>query len=91
MRARFRFGVLGVVSMLIASNGAVSAQSPAPPPLPVSAARNGFTPEQARDIRNRYSYTQVISAGDVSLFHFLNLNVWLPTVTVARSGRARKA
>jgi CubicO group peptidase (beta-lactamase class C family) len=56
------------------------------PLWPVSIARDGFTPEQIRDVRSRYSYTQVISAGDVSLFHFLNLNVWLPTATIARSG-----
>jgi CubicO group peptidase (beta-lactamase class C family) len=54
--------------------------------LPVSVARNGFTPEQARSLRDRYSYVEVISAGDVSLFHFLNLNVWLPTAQIARTG-----
>jgi CubicO group peptidase (beta-lactamase class C family) len=55
-------------------------------PLPVSVARNGFTPEQARSLRDRYSYVEVISAGDVSMFHFLNLNVWLPTAQIARTG-----
>jgi CubicO group peptidase (beta-lactamase class C family) len=53
---------------------------------PVAIARTGFTPSQAREFRERYSYEQVISAGDVSLFHFLNLGIWLPTATVSRHG-----
>ncbi len=64
----------------------VNAQAQAQTPWPVSVSRDGFTPEQVRDVRSRYSYTQVISAGNVSLFHSLNLNVWLPTATIARSG-----
>ncbi len=63
-----------------------AAQAPPGAPLPVSAARNGFTPEQARALRDRYSYVELISAGDVSLFHFLNLSVWLPTAQIARKG-----
>ena len=54
--------------------------------LPVNIARNGFTPLQSKHLRNRYTYEQVISAGDVSLFHFLNLGLWLPTVIVPRRG-----
>lgn len=56
------------------------------PKIPVSAARAGFTPQQARELRARYSYKEVISAGDVSLFHFLNLGIWLPTAPVVREG-----
>jgi len=56
------------------------------PKIPVSAARAGFTPEQARELRARYSYEEAISAGDVSLFHFLNLGIWLPTAPVVRQG-----
>ena len=56
------------------------------PKIPVAAARAGFTPEQARDLRARYSYEEAISAGDVSLFHFLNLGIWLPTAPVVREG-----
>ena len=54
--------------------------------IPVAVARAGFTPAQARDLRARYSYEAVISAGDVSLFHFLNLGIWLPTAPVVREG-----
>ena len=56
------------------------------PKIPVAAARAGFTPEQARELRARYSYKEAISAGDVSLFHFLNLGIWLPTAPVVREG-----
>jgi CubicO group peptidase (beta-lactamase class C family) len=54
--------------------------------IPVAAARDGFTPALARELRSRYSYGEVISAGDVSLFHFLNLGIWLPTAAVSRQG-----
>jgi CubicO group peptidase (beta-lactamase class C family) len=54
--------------------------------VPVATARDGFTPAEATALRNRYSYEQVISAGDVSLFHFLNLGLWLPTAIVSRQG-----
>ncbi len=45
-----------------------------------------FMPSQAKKFRDRYSYEQVISAGDVSLFHFLNVGIWLPTAIVSRQG-----
>lgn len=82
MRNVVRAGLAGLALV----SAAVGAGAQAPAPLPVSAAKNGFTPEQVREIRDRYSYLEVISAGDVSLFHFLNLNIWLPTAKVARSG-----
>jgi hypothetical protein len=58
--------------------------------VPIATARSGFTPSQLKDIRGRYSYSQGISAGDVSLFHFLNLGVWLPTAIVSRQGNVGK-
>jgi CubicO group peptidase (beta-lactamase class C family) len=58
-------------------------------PLPggtLAQARAGFTPEQARDFRQRFSPEELISAGDVALFHFIDLGLWLETVIAARSG-----
>jgi CubicO group peptidase (beta-lactamase class C family) len=52
----------------------------------VATARQGFTPAMAKELRDRYSYGNAISAGDVSLFHFLNLGIWLPTAIVSRQG-----
>jgi CubicO group peptidase (beta-lactamase class C family) len=52
----------------------------------VATAQAGLTPSKTNEFRNRYSYEQVISAGDVSLFHFLNLGIWLPTAIVSRQG-----
>jgi CubicO group peptidase (beta-lactamase class C family) len=59
------------------------------PPLPYGAlaeARSGFTPEQARDLRKRFSPKELISAGDVALFHFIDMGLWLETAIVARRG-----
>jgi CubicO group peptidase (beta-lactamase class C family) len=61
----------------------------APPPLPggtLAQARAGFTPEQARDLRQRFSPEELISADDVALFHFIDIGLWLETVVAARSG-----
>ncbi len=60
--------------------------APVAPKIPVAVARAGFTPAQANELRSRYSYEEVISAGDVSLFHFLNLGIWLPTAPTIREG-----
>jgi CubicO group peptidase (beta-lactamase class C family) len=58
-------------------------------PLPggtLAQARAGFTPEQARDFRQRFSPEELISAGDVALFHFIDIGLWLETAIAARSG-----
>lgn len=55
-------------------------------PLPVSVARIGFTPAQAKDLMARYSYEEVLKGGDVALFFLLNYGTKLPTATVVRSG-----
>lgn len=78
--ALFLLGATGLP--LHAADGRPAAEAKAP----VAIARTGFTPSQARKFRERYSYEQVISAGDVSLFHFLNLGIWLPTAMVSRQG-----
>jgi CubicO group peptidase (beta-lactamase class C family) len=75
--------LLGVIGLpLHATEGQASMEAK----VPVATARPGFTPSQAKEFRDRYSYEQVISAGDVSLFHFLNLGIWLPTAIVSRQG-----
>jgi CubicO group peptidase (beta-lactamase class C family) len=78
---------VAVLSLVLLARPLLAEQAAAvAPKIPVSAARAGFTPEQARELRARYSYEEVISAGDVSLFHFLNLGIWLPTAPVVRQG-----
>lgn len=52
----------------------------------VAQARAGFTPEQARDLRQGFSPEALISAGDVALFHFIDIGLWLETAIAARSG-----
>lgn len=76
--------LLGAIGLpLHAADGQAATEAKAP----VAIARTGFTPSQAREFRERYSYEEVISAGDVSLFHFLNLSIWLPTAMVSRQGK----
>jgi CubicO group peptidase (beta-lactamase class C family) len=55
-------------------------------PLPVSIARNGFTPAQATDLLTHYNYMEVLKASDVALFFTLNVNQSLYTALVARAG-----
>jgi CubicO group peptidase (beta-lactamase class C family) len=55
--------------------------------LPVSAARNGFTPAQASDFLARFTPQESLKAGDVSLFALLNFPEIVPTATIKRSGR----
>jgi len=82
--------IVATVVILLGAMGlalhAAEGQAPAEAKAPVAIARTGFTPSQAREFRERYSYEEVISAGDVSLFHFLNLGIWLPTAVVSRQG-----
>ncbi len=83
--------IVAVVALLLGAVGlplhAADGQAAAEAKAPVAIARTGFTPSQAREFRERYSYEEVISAGDVSLFHFLNLGIWLPTAMVSRQGK----
>jgi CubicO group peptidase (beta-lactamase class C family) len=59
---------------------------PGSDPLPVSIAKSGFTPAQARDLLARYNYLEVLNSGDVALFFTLNVNQSLFTATIARAG-----
>jgi len=54
--------------------------------LPVSVARNGFTPKQAADLISRYSYEGSLEAGDVALFTLLNNGTSLSTTQISRVG-----
>lgn len=55
-------------------------------PLPVSVARDGFTPAQAADLLKRYDYMETLEGGNVALFFALNVNQSLSTASVARAG-----
>ena len=48
---------------------------PSEPRLSVVTARQGFSPAQTKDLRDRNSYAQVIPAGDVSLFHLMSTDL----------------
>jgi CubicO group peptidase (beta-lactamase class C family) len=52
----------------------------------LAQARAGFTPDQAREFRQQFTPEALISAGDVALFHFIDIGLWLETVVAARSG-----
>jgi CubicO group peptidase (beta-lactamase class C family) len=54
--------------------------------LPVSSAQQGFTPAQATELAERFSFGEMMTGGDVSLFVFLNFGVAYPSVDVARGG-----
>jgi CubicO group peptidase (beta-lactamase class C family) len=59
---------------------------PSDPLVPVSHAKDGFTPSEARDLLGRYNYMEVLGSGDVTLFFSLNVNQSLVTATIPRAG-----
>ena len=65
-----------VASVALANVAAEPALAAAPPPssgdalLPVSAAKNGFTPAQAREFLGKWGNATGMAGGDVSLFRF---------------------
>lgn len=72
--------ILGVLAQPVFAEGL---------PLPggvFKSARAGFSPSEALDFHSRYSYQEIISAGDVALFHFLHPGLWLNGMIVGRSG-----
>ena len=80
---------LAAALVLLGLASPLCAAEPPAIPLPggtLAQARAGFTPEQARDLRKRYSPAALISAGDVALFHFIDIGLWMETVIAARSG-----
>jgi CubicO group peptidase (beta-lactamase class C family) len=54
--------------------------------LPVSIAKNGFTPAQAAEFLARFNGQESMKAGDVSLFAFLNFTEVQHTATIKRAG-----
>lgn len=76
----------GLVLLALGSHLCAAEPAIALPGGTLAQARAGFTPEQARDLRQRYSPEALISAGDVALFHFIDIGLWLETVIAARSG-----
>jgi CubicO group peptidase (beta-lactamase class C family) len=54
--------------------------------LPVSIAKNGFTPAQAAEFLVRFNNQESMKAGDVSLFAFLNFTEVQQTATIKRGG-----
>jgi len=54
--------------------------------IPVSEAVKGFAPARAAELLERYSFEEMLRAGDVSLFVFLNYGEAFRLANVARSG-----
>jgi hypothetical protein len=54
--------------------------------IPVSEAMKGFAPAGAAVLIERFSFEEMIKAGDVSLFVFLNFGEAFRLAKVARSG-----
>lgn len=54
--------------------------------LPVSSAKNGFTPQQWTGLIGRYSYDEAMTARDLALFTMLNNGATLFTTRVSRVG-----
>ncbi len=55
-------------------------------PVPVSTALKGFPPARAAELIQRFSFDEMMSAGDMSLFIFLNFGGAFRLADVARSG-----
>lgn len=63
-------------------------QTPESEILPVSIAKNGFTPSQAAEFLSRFNPQESMRGGDVSLFAFLNFTELFHTATIKRGGPA---
>ena len=63
-------------------------QSPpnADPPLPVSAAKEGFSPSQAADLLPRFNSEEASNGGDLSLFGYTNFSEVHKVAVIARDG-----
>jgi CubicO group peptidase (beta-lactamase class C family) len=82
-----RHAILAVAALLVLGSPLHAAETAVPlPGGTLAQARAGFTPEQARDFRSRFSPKELIAAGDVALFHFIDIGLWLETAIAARSG-----
>lgn len=82
-----RTGLAAAIALLFIASPLCAAETMVTlPGGALAQARSGFTPEQARELRNGYSVRALISAGDVALFHFLDLGLWMETTPASRSG-----
>ena len=54
--------------------------------LPVTAAKQGFTPDQAADFLKRFNNEEAMKGGDVSLFAFSNFSEVQKVAVIARDG-----
>lgn len=55
-------------------------------PLPVSVAKQGFTPAQAADLLKRFNNEEALKGGDVSLFGYSNFTEVQKVAVIARNG-----
>ena len=53
--------------------------------LPVSAAQNGFTPEEVARIHAAWEWQDIFKTGDASLYAFLHFSEFYPSTLVRRS------
>lgn len=90
---RFVVRVFGIV-LLAASCGAAALDSASLPggangtDLPVSTARDGFTPEQVAAFHAAWNWQDIFKTGDASLYMFLHICEFYPTISVPRRGSA---
>ncbi len=63
-----------------------NSSAPAADLQPVSAARNGFTPEQISAIRAQWKRDPIFESGDVSLYSYLHFSEFHPTARIPRTG-----
>jgi len=70
----------------IAQPATSTAAKESPPPMPVSAARQGFTPAQAADLLKRFNNEEALKGGDVSLFAFSNFTEVQKVAVIGRNG-----
>lgn len=71
--------------LLLTVCGSAMAQADTPP-LPVSIAKEGFTPEQAADLLKRFNNEEALKGGDVSLFGYSNFTEVQKVAVIARDG-----
>jgi CubicO group peptidase (beta-lactamase class C family) len=87
MKTKLAFAMLllgASVTNLLAQTSAPQEQTESL--LPVSAAKAGFTPQQAAALRQWKGVSDAFAAGNISLYMFLNIGEMVPTAVVKRSG-----
>src|SRR5262245_40863529 len=73
--------------LILCFTGCESPKSAAiPTALPVSAAKDGFTPQQIAAFRANWRWNRAWEAGDPSLYAYLHFTEFYPSAIVHRSG-----